>query len=128
VIEHRAGKTNLADALSRRPDYAYEERAPSHLLPILQNKLAVWKDDSSLALSISRVRAQGDHLIGAGDTQAYTGLRAMVRAVINATSKHKDPFGDPTVDLTSIIKSLQAKDDALEALRESSKDEGDEVA
>jgi hypothetical protein len=45
-------------------------------------------------------------LIGVGDTQAYTGLRAMVRAVINATSKHKDPFGDPTVDLTSIIKSL----------------------
>jgi hypothetical protein len=52
----------------------------------------------------------------------------MVRAVINAISKHKDPFGDLTVDLTSTIKSLQAKDDALEALRESSKDEGDEVA
>jgi hypothetical protein len=51
-----------------------------------------------------------------------------VRAVINAASKHEDPFGDPTVDLTSIIKSLQAKDDALEALQESSKDEGDEVA
>jgi hypothetical protein len=66
-------------------------------------------------------------LIGAGDTQAYTGPRAMVRVVINAISKHKDPFGDPTVDLTSIIKSLQAKDDALEALRESSKDEGDKV-
>jgi hypothetical protein len=52
----------------------------------------------------------------------------MVRTVINAVSKHKDPFGDPTVDLTSIIKSLQAKDDALEALRESSKDESDKVA
>jgi hypothetical protein len=106
VIEYRAGKTNLADALLRQPDYACEERAPSHLLPILQNKLVVWKDDSSLALSISRVRAQGDHLIGVGDTQAYTGLRAMVRIVINTTSKHEDPFGDPTVDLTSIIKSL----------------------
>jgi hypothetical protein len=55
-------------------------------------------------------------LIGVGDTQAYTGLRAIVRVVINAISKHKDPFGDLTVDLTSIIKSLQAKDDALEAL------------
>jgi hypothetical protein len=116
VIEHRAGKTNPADAPSRRPDYACEERAPSHLLPILQNKLVVWKDDSSLAPSISRVRAQGDHLIGAGDTQAYTRLRAIVRAVINTASKHKDPFSDPIVDLTSIIKSLQAKDDALEAL------------
>jgi hypothetical protein len=58
----------------------------------------------------------------------YTGPRAIVRAVINAISKYEDPFGDPTVDLTSIIKSLQAKDDALEALRESSKDEGDKVA
>jgi hypothetical protein len=55
-------------------------------------------------------------LIGAGDTQAYTRLRAIVRIVINTISKHKDPFGDPIVDLTSIIKSLQAKDDALEAL------------
>jgi hypothetical protein len=52
----------------------------------------------------------------------------MVRIVINTISKYKDPFSDPIVDLTSIIKSLQAKDDALEALRESSKDEGDEVA
>jgi hypothetical protein len=67
-------------------------------------------------------------LIGAGDTQAYTGLRAMVRAVINAASRHEDPFSDPTVDLTSIIKSLQAKDDSLEALQESSKDAGDECA
>jgi hypothetical protein len=68
VIEYRASKTNLADTPSRRPDYACNERAPSHLLPTLQNKLAVWKDDSSLTPSISRVRAQGDHLVGVGDT------------------------------------------------------------
>jgi hypothetical protein len=68
VIEYRASKTNPADTPSRRPDYACDKRTPSYLLPILQNKLAVWKDDSSLALSISRVRAQGDHLVGAGDT------------------------------------------------------------
>jgi hypothetical protein len=55
-------------------------------------------------------------LIGISDIQAYTGLRAIVRVVINTISKHKDPFGDLIVDLTSIIKSLQAKDDALEAL------------
>jgi hypothetical protein len=45
-------------------------------------------------------------LIGVGDIQAYTGLRAIVRVVINAISKHEGPFGDPIVDLTSIIKSL----------------------
>jgi hypothetical protein len=128
VIEHRAGKTNPADAPSRRPDYACEERAPSYLLPTLQNKLAVWKDDSDLALSISRVRAQRDHLLGAGDTHAYTGPRAIVRAVVNTTSRHEDPFKDPTVDLTTIIKSLQTNDDALEALLKSSRDEGDEFA
>jgi hypothetical protein len=128
VIEHRAGKTNPADAPSRRPDYACDERAPSHLLPTLQNKLAVWKDDSSLAPSISRVRAQGDHLVGAGDTQAYTGPHAIVRAVINTASRHEDPFGDPTVDLTTIIKSLQTNDNMLEALLKSSRDAGDEFA
>jgi hypothetical protein len=45
-------------------------------------------------------------LIGAGDTQVYTGLRVIVRIVINAISKHKDPFSNLIVDLTSIIKSL----------------------
>jgi hypothetical protein len=68
VIEHRASKRNPADAPSRRPDYACEERAPSHLLPTLQNKLTVWKDNSNLAPSISRVRAQRDHLLGVGNT------------------------------------------------------------
>jgi hypothetical protein len=128
VIEYRAGKTNLADAPSRRPDYAYDKRAPSHLLPILQNKLAVWKDDSDLAPSISRVRAQRDHLLGVGDTHAYTRPRAIVRAVVNAASRHEDPFKDLTVDLTTIIKSLQTNDDALEALLKSSRDVGDEFA
>ena len=57
VIEHQAGKTNLADAPSRRSNYACDEHAPSHLLPTLQNKLAVWSSDSDLALLVSRVRA-----------------------------------------------------------------------
>jgi hypothetical protein len=71
VIEHRAGKTNPADAPSRRPDYACDERAPSHLLPTLQNKLAVWSLHSDLALLISRVRAQEEHLLGASALPEY---------------------------------------------------------
>jgi ABC-type transporter Mla subunit MlaD len=67
-------------------------------------------------------------LLGAGNTHAYTGLRAIVRAVVNATSRHEDPFKDLTVDLTTIIKSLQTNDDALEALLKSSRDAGDEFA
>jgi hypothetical protein len=42
-------------------------------------------------------------LLGVGDIQAYIGLRAMVRAVINAISRHKDPFKDLIADLTTII-------------------------
>jgi hypothetical protein len=128
VIEYRAGKTNPADAPSRRPDYACDERTPSHLLPILQNKLVVWKDDSDLALSISRVRVQRDHLLGAGNTYAYTGLYAIVRAVVNAVSRYEDPFEDLIVNLTTIIKSLQTNDNALEALLKSSRDVGDKFA
>jgi hypothetical protein len=47
---------------------------------------------------------------------------------MNATSRHKDPFRDPTADLTTIIQSLQTKDNALEALLKSSRDVGDEFA
>lgn len=41
IISHRAGKTNPADAPSRRPDYKSENTAMSRLLPTLQQKLAV---------------------------------------------------------------------------------------
>ena len=125
VIEHRAGKTNPADAPSRRPDYACDERAPSHLLPTLQNKLVVWKDDLSLAPTIGRVQAQERHLLGESDAQEYHGRPAMVRAVVNTASKEEDPFGDPSIDLADLIKVLQAKDDVLSSLRESSKAAGE---
>jgi transposase InsO family protein len=125
VIEHRAGKTNPADAPSRRPDYACDERAPSHLLPTLQNKLAVWKGDLSLAPTIGRVQAQEKHLLGAGDAQEYRGRPAMVRAVVNAASRSEDPFSDPTADLTSVIQALQSKDDTLSSLQKRSERAGE---
>jgi hypothetical protein len=45
-IEHRSGKTNPADALSRRPDYASGEDTSSGLIPTLQAKLKLWDDGS----------------------------------------------------------------------------------
>jgi transposase InsO family protein len=128
VIEHRAGKTNPADAPSRRPDYACDERTPSHLLPTLQNKLAVWEGDSSLAPIVGRVRAQETHLLGVGASQEYNGRPVMVRAVVNAASRSEDPFEDLTVDLTTIIQMLQANDDALEAMQRRSREAGDDDA
>lgn len=41
IIQHRPGKTNPADAPSRRPDYAEETQKQNELLPTLQKKLAV---------------------------------------------------------------------------------------
>jgi hypothetical protein len=38
-IEHRIGRTNPTDALSRRPDYASVEDTSSSLIPTLQSKL-----------------------------------------------------------------------------------------
>ena len=40
TIAHRAGKSNPADAPSRRPDYDREKAAVDELLPTLQQKLA----------------------------------------------------------------------------------------
>ena len=41
MISHRLGKTNLADALSRRPDYEGKTIELNGLLPLLQKKLAL---------------------------------------------------------------------------------------
>ena len=41
VITHRLGKTNPADALLRRPDYAGVTKAANELLPTLHKKLAI---------------------------------------------------------------------------------------
>jgi hypothetical protein len=41
VIKYRAGKTNPADAPSRRPDYAKGEKSVDELLPTLHKKLGI---------------------------------------------------------------------------------------
>jgi len=41
-IKHQAGKRNLADAPSRRPDYAGDKLAEKlEWLPVLKNKMAM---------------------------------------------------------------------------------------
>nr|OQO05599.1 hypothetical protein B0A51_18108 [Rachicladosporium sp. CCFEE 5018] len=116
AIEHRSGKSNPADAPSRRPDYAGESQAVPYLLPILQNKLAVWETSSDLAPIIGRVRAgqQDDQMRAAGD-EPYA---VMIRAVVNAAARGEDPFGGPADDLASLIGVLQRSDSELPALRE----------
>ena len=44
VILHHSGKSNLADALSRWPDYQKKEQVMNHLLFSLQQKLIQIED------------------------------------------------------------------------------------
>lgn len=122
TIEHRSGSSNPADAPSRRPDYDSGERAPTHLLPTLQRKLAVWKDEATLEPLIQRFRA-GEGLMRLASEQHGNGPTdesPIVRAVVNTAARHEDAFGDPDKDLASIILTLQQKDQAqIEILRKS---------
>ena len=94
--------------LLRRPDYKSELQAAAHLLPMLQNKLAVWGGDANLALIVGRIRVQGNvrPVRNASDQLLYTGPRTMVRAIVNAAGRGEDPFGPTTEDLTSLIRKL----------------------
>ena len=64
----------------------------------------------------------------AGETLAYTGLRTMVRAIVNAVANGDDPFGPTTEDLASLIRTLQSQDAELPELRKSSEIAGEKPA
>jgi hypothetical protein len=109
TIEHRSGKSNPADALSRRPDYVGAEHATRHLLPTLQNKLAVWENDTGLALIVGRVRARENHklpLYAAGEATEYIGLTVMIRAIVNAASGNENAYQAPSEGLASLMRHL----------------------
>lgn len=120
TIEHRAGKSNPADAPSRRPDYAGAEHATRHLLPTLQNKLAVWENDVGLAPIVGRVRARESHdlpLRAASEATEYIGPTVMVRAIVNAASGNENAYQAPSEGLASLMKHLQEQSAELKELR-----------
>ena len=118
VIEHRPGKTNPADGPSRRPDYEGGEHAASHLLPTLQNKLAVWGADTDLAQIVRRVRLAGGPPVPKQSSSKYEDVTLSIRSVVNAITRSEEAFEDPCEDLTNLLRKLQATDVALHALRE----------
>jgi len=62
-IKHRSGKTNPADAPSRRPDYEPSESPiDTQLLPSLQAKLAVWGDSLPDRITVGRIRASATQM------------------------------------------------------------------
>ena len=124
VIEHRSGRTNPADAPSRRPDYEGVSPALSHLLPTLQKKLAVWEADPDLAPIVGRVRAYEEctpRWLEVGDPLEKYGGDVMIRAVVKKAGLDENPYGtEPVEDLASLIRKLQERDDELQGLRERS--------
>ncbi len=63
-ITHRPGKTNPADAPSRRPDYKSVNKIVSELLPTLQRKLTVLSAvlHDNLHLDLDVIRAEADRM------------------------------------------------------------------
>ena len=102
TIVHRPGKTNPADAPSRRPDYEGESIELTQLLPTLQNKLALWTDQTQ-SLSI-----RGDSgLVGLVLEEAGCNLLSS-RRTVNAVSE--SAFGERSPEVVDLIKTLQQRD------------------
>jgi hypothetical protein len=71
-IEHRPGKSNPADAPSRRPDYDTAEDTRSGLIPTLQAKLKRWESpEIPTSVMVSRVRATTADAVRRSGAQAY---------------------------------------------------------
>lgn len=126
VIEHRSGSSNPADAPSRRPDYDCEERAPSHLLPTLQEKLAFWDKNEDLKPLVARVQAHEVLAENASEKPALHMGVASIRRIVNSAARHEDPFENPDRDLAAVLEALQKQHRGeIDALVKRSRDAGD---
>jgi len=112
-IEHRPGKTNPADAPSRRPDYASGSDPSSGLIPTLQAKLKRWEEDSKPAGNeavISRIRVAGGSLTKQRETseRKISGAsRSMPRIAAVSLARGEKPYENPTRNIVEVVKILQ---------------------
>lgn len=116
-IEHRSGKTNPADAPSRRPDYLDAADTRSSLLPTFQSKLRQWDEEGtgerSEDIFARRVLVTIRGLSSSskkGGTRSYRyayAAQTMPRSVANAALKNERPYDDPDQDLLDTIRFLQ---------------------
>jgi hypothetical protein len=116
VIEHRPGKTNPADAPSRRPDYASVGDESSGLIPTLQSKLRHWiggPEDESIVM-ISRVVATAERALQRGyETstevyQAYEPTYVLPRIAAVSLARGEKPFEPPTTNVVDTVRMLQS--------------------
>ena len=82
-ISHRSGKTNPADAPSRRPDYRSENQAINKLLPTLQQKLATISSLANPILAAVRT-AYGSDVGYTSDKSTGNVVQAYVKASLGA--------------------------------------------
>jgi transposase InsO family protein len=134
-VEHRSGKTNPADAPSRRPDYEESGPTQAHLLPSLQAKLALWHgNDKPPAIcqvcvtgtaDAHRARGEGAHVCNSQAACmslhpfAREGISSMLRIAAVALTTAEHPYDEVSAPVTDAIRRLQATDDNLKTLRPS---------
>ncbi|GAB7357799.1 hypothetical protein MBLNU459_g0615t2 [Dothideomycetes sp. NU459] len=136
VIEHRPGKTNPADAPSRRPDYYTENHDLSRLLPTLQNKLArvasiqAWPKAWALPLlpkerekeEKANKRATAANSWRGDDTPPlrplWRGIRnSLPRAVVATIAAREVHWEKPHHEMHELVKLLQAEDEFAQSKR-----------
>jgi hypothetical protein len=132
-VEHRSGKTNPADAPSRRPDYEDSSPIRPHLLPSLQAKLALWHEESGAQdpCAVCSVGVAHGHRhrhtrgLQARKEKppfhpfAIAGASSMLRVAAVAVTTAEEPYSQPSAPVTDAIRRLQGEAEELKEPRES---------
>ena len=98
-IKHRPGKTNPADAPSRRPDYEGGTDDLKRLLPTLQNKLALWENPNAHRMCGA--------LVAAALNESGCELLSSRKSV---SSTNETAYGERSHDVAELIRTLQQRD------------------
>lgn len=112
-IEHRPGKTNPADAPSRRPDYASGADPSSGLIPTLQAKLKRWEESISNSgddVIIGRIRVAGGSLTKhrEASSRKITGAsRSLPRIAAVSLARSEKPYENATKNIVEVVRLLQ---------------------
>lgn len=102
LISHRPGKTNPADAPSRRPDYKGENESINRLLSTLQQKLARIKSLSNFILAAIKA-AYKDSV---GYTHRKYGFNSEYLVALNSLSMDKSPLATGPREEVSVKKAI----------------------
>lgn len=90
IITHRPGKTNPADAPSRRPDYKGENESLNRLLPTLQQKLAmIGSLTSPIFAAIRTAYGQAESYEGAKRTPSNE-YPSAIHSLVASAQHHPD--------------------------------------